>query len=201
MSVILGISGKRGSGKSLLAKFLTEIGWREVSFAAALKRRVREDFALTMEQTDGSEKEKATNYLRFHRTPTGERDYMHWTPRKIMIEYGQFFRSVDPDFWVKQAWRQIEQIPKDTPIVIPDVRFLNEVQFLKDRGAMIIRLERDQNLNIYKGYLNDASECELDNYKGFSMIVPAEENRVPEDLRFLALRIQSIQEVYHDAVH
>lgn len=195
MRTILGVSGKRGAGKSLLAKCLSEIGWREVSFAAALKRRVREDFGLTLDQTDGCCKEKSTDYLREYYAGMGTTDHVMWTPRNIMIEYGKFFRSVDPDFWVKQAWRQIEQIPQNTPIVISDVRFLNETAFLKDRGAIIIRLERDPKLNIYKEKLNDITEVQLDNYSGFSMVVPPEANQFPEDLSFLAKRLESLREV------
>lgn len=187
MRAILGISGKRGTGKSLLAKCLVEIGWRELSFASALKRRVREDFGLTIDQTDGILKEEPTEYQPFT---------VPLTPRDIMIAYGQFFRSVDRDFWVKQAWRHIEQIPANIPVVIPDVRFLNEVSFLKAKGAMIVRLERDPKLSIYKGEINDPSECELDNYDGFDMIVPQEANQFPEDLSFLAKRIQSIGEAH-----
>jgi hypothetical protein len=195
MRTILGVSGKRGVGKSLLAKCLTEIGWREVSFATELKKRVRHDFGLTTDQTDGSGKEKTTNYMREYYAGMGTTDHVMWTPRNIMIEYGKFFRSVDPDFWVKQAWRQIEQIPANVPVVISDVRFLNEVEFLRAYGAMVIRLERDPKLNIYKCKLNDISEVQLDNYKGFSMVVPQEANQFPEDLRFLAKRLESLREV------
>jgi hypothetical protein len=190
--MILGISGKRGTGKSLLAKYLTEIGWREMSFARELKRRVREDFGLGTEHTDGSLKEQPTHYIR-------RSNCTEWTPREIMIEYGQFFRSVDPDFWVKQIFKHIDRIPLETAVVIPDVRFLNEAQYIKYRGGMLVRLERDPKINIYKEELNDASECELDNYPGFNMIIPKEANNFPEDLQFLAKRIQLLGE--RNALH
>lgn len=197
--MLLGISGKRGSGKSLLASFLVKLGWREVSFAAELKKRVRQDFDLTAVETDGALKESPTQYIRRGYGGLGTEVELPWTPRGIMIAYGQFFRSVDPDFWVKQAFKQIGKIPDDVPVVIADVRFKNEAGYIKDHGGMLIRLERDKKLNIYKNEINDSSETELDKYRHFDMVIGPNDNRVSEDLAFLAKRLQILREQH--AIH
>lgn len=176
--MILGISGKRGTGKSLLASYLVKNhGWREMPLARELKRRVRADFDLTVDQTDGVLKEIIDPRYGI-------------TPRELMIRYGQFFRAIDEMFWVKQVFYHIDRIPEGTNVVIPDVRFKNEARFITSKGGSLVRLERSKDLNVYKTELQDSSETDLDDYS-FPLVVPEERNEVPEDLERLAKHIEN----------
>lgn len=63
------------------------------------------------------------------------------SPRKIMQTLGtEWGRDmVHPDFWVATAERRMEQFDK---VVVTDLRFPNELKFLRDAGAHIVRVHR-----------------------------------------------------------
>lgn len=164
--MIVGISGKRGTGKTTLANMLADkYGFEHRYFAQTLKGLVSQQFGLGYDHVHGHLKEFEL------------KAYPGWTPRKLMIAVGQFYRSIDELFWVRKTLENITG-----HVVISDVRFLNEVQEIKKRGGIIVRLSRDPKLNIYQGEINDPSETALDDYKDFDIIVPAESNLDMEDM-------------------
>lgn len=181
--ILIGIAGKRGTGKDLLASFFKQkYGFINIPFAQELKESVRRDFNLTKEHTDGGLKEHVTNYKPF-------------SPRDIMIAYGQFFRQFDKLWWVKKTFQKIGLIdsmhpsPQDVRVTISDVRFKNEADYIKEQGGILIRLERKPELNIYKGISTDVSECDLDDYEGFDFRMSANENINPQDLSDLSYTV------------
>ena len=184
---ILGISGKRGAGKDLLANILHYRGFRNFSFAGALKEKVRQDFQLTKEQTDGKLKEVETKLRKYSIEPGA-----YWTPRQIMIEYGQFFRQFDKDFWVRKVFESLKAQPDNSLITISDVRFKNEADYIKEQGGFLIRLERNPKLNVYGAPIDDVSEKDLDDYNGFDYVVPQEHNETPQDLERVADKLLEV---------
>ena len=186
--IIFIISGKKATGKDLLGTYLRYYGFIRVAFADALKRMVRQLFKLTVEQTDGALKEHPTKYIR----PGGKMV----TPRRIMIEVGQFFRSFDPDWWVTQAIELINGNDAGSRIYIPDARFPNEIvrlKELKDAVVVTIRLNRSisERNKIYPGCENDkdTSETALDSYGHFDYALEAEKNHTPQDLERFAAKV------------
>lgn len=174
---IIGLSGKRGTGKTTLADILHKhFEWTSVSFAAKMKYIVRSAFHLSSSHTDGELKE----------TPLKE--YGGATPRDIMIATGRFFRQFDDLFWVKQALEFIPFGVNVDPVVISDVRYKNEADYIKKLGGKVIRLERGGGLNIYKGVITDPSETELDTYD-FDRVIKAEDNVSPMDLMRVAAEL------------
>lgn len=172
--MILGLSAKRGGGKDTLARFLSDgHGVEQLSLAKTLKERIGLDFGLTHQELNGSSKE----------TPLPQ--YNGKTPRDIMIAYGQFFRSVDPDFWLKQL-KLVEREKQYGMVSISDVRFKNEANYIRSLGGLIIRLERDPKLNIYgPALISDISETDLDDYD-FDVVLPADKNVDLKDLENFA---------------
>lgn len=175
--ILFGVSGKRGSGKDTLADILVEkYKFIKMSFAEELKKEVREKFGLTKEHTDCKLKEKPLeNFIRdkykdFKNNIITE----YWTPRQIMIHYGQFFRQFDLLWWTKKVFNKIKDLENmlklstnysDLRVVISDVRFKNEANYIRQHKGKIIRLERKPDLNIYgPEQLNDISETDMDNY-------------------------------------
>lgn len=193
---ILGISGKRGAGKDLLATILGYRGFKNYPFAGALKEKVRQELNLTKEQTDGKLKEEPTKLLRvvpitpINGVETVEASY--WTPRQMMIEYGKFYRQFDNLFWVKKVFASLKALPDNTLITISDVRFKNEADYIKEQGGYLIRLQRNPKLNIYGADLTDESETQLDEYQGFDYVVPQEHNENPQDLEKVADKLTDI---------
>ena len=161
--MILGISGKARSGKDTFAEMLAKELQKQtgkayvlMAYAHELKTRVQRDFDLSYEQLWGDEKEtydfrypKARGELPFC---AGNRDdgkglevleeRQHWTSREILQAYGQFFRTIYYDFWVKELFNTIKE--KDYKnVIITDLRHINEVDPVVDGGGYHIRVERE----------------------------------------------------------
>jgi len=179
--LILGISGKRGTGKSTLANSLrNRAGFEEISLAAPLKEMVRRDLGLTIDQTDGPFKEAPTQYRRT--------DGSFFTPRDIMIRVGTLYRSFDPQFWVKKAFSNLTD---GGLYVVSDVRFANECNAIKELGGLLVRIDRSQDLNIFKAALDDLSETELDAWGKWDFKLDARDNKNISDLTRFADSIVS----------
>lgn len=175
------ISGKRRSGKTTLAeKLYSSYGYIPLHLAKPLKDMCKLNFGLSEAQVNGDSKETPTVYRR------GEK---FLSPRDIMIEMGQFYRSIDPQFWVNQLLLQAGSYPEGSVIVVPDVRFKNEIEALKKRGAYLVRLERYEALT--GPNLLDPSETELDDYKLWDLHVPAEFNEDMFHLSHIATRVHA----------
>lgn len=175
--MILGISGKRGSGKSLLASYLEhEYGWARFSLADALKKEVLRDWKLAPSMLWGKDKEVPTGYTRQH-----PHNYP-LTARDIMIRHGEYRRSIDQLYWCKLFDPGIGD-----KVVIDDIRFLNEVSYFRDKyAANFVRIERKLELNIFKAALDDKSENELDHGVDWTFKLEAENNVTSEDLKRFA---------------
>lgn len=144
----IALVGNMRSGKDTFADILiNESGYTRIAFADELKRICKELFP-----------EQFTN---------GNK------PRKILQDVGQCMRNIDSDVWVKALGRKIEQC-SDKNIVITDVRYQNEVDYLRDNGFIIVQIivyrsilvERckatDPNFNTTQ--LNHESESMASNY-------------------------------------
>jgi len=159
--LIIGISGKKQSGKNTMCDCLYKIFTEKyspgevliLSFADALKHRVCKDvLGLTEEQINGTDKQKnsLTTY-RWDKLPQSIRKIDDWsslrtglmTAREIMQIVGtDIFRNYfDDSVWVNATLRTIKNSDAKV-ILISDVRFPSEVNSLTDKGY-VIRLLRD----------------------------------------------------------
>lgn len=62
--------------------------------------------------------------------------------RGLLLEMGEILRTCDPQFFLRSMANALQS--KTTPVVIDDVRFLREYDWLKQKGAVIIRLTLDE---------------------------------------------------------
>jgi hypothetical protein len=162
--MIIGISGKLGSGKSFIAKQiisrLSEYNFKEKSFADNLKKIVS---ILT-----GIDIKKIT-------TREIKQKYLHeWD-----MTVGEMFQKLGTDcirnHLNNNAWiiSTFSKYTEEQNWIISDVRFINEADYVKKLGGILIRLEGDP-LNIRQydpRNSNHSSENELDNYDNFDMIL------------------------------
>lgn len=177
----IAISGKRRSGKSTLAEELhKKYSYIPLHVATPLKQMCKEQFGLSEDQVNGAHKETPTVYR------AGGK---FLTPRDIMIHIGATYRQVDSNFWVNKLILLASSFPEGSIIVVPDVRFKNEIEALKKHGAYLVRLERDEALT--GTYINDPSETELDSYQGWDLHVPAEFNKDMHHLNQIATRVHA----------
>ncbi len=88
--------------------------------------------------------------------------------RLLMQWWGSFRRSYyGEDYWLERFGDWLDRQPADAVVVIDDLRYPNEAEFVKSRGGMLVRIERP-------GYGKpDAhpSETSMDDYLHFSATV------------------------------
>ena len=139
--MIIGICGLIGSGKGSVGDILVEQGYTKVSFADKLKDGVATIFGYDRSMLEGD-----TDESRSWREQTDE----FWsketgrtiTPRIVLQEFGtDCMRNGYYDgVWVSLLKQQILDNPGD--YVIPDVRFRNEQDMIRELGGEIWRVQR-----------------------------------------------------------
>ena len=152
--MLIAFSGKTLMGKTTAAQYLRdEHGFTIVSFAAALKDKVRDDFGFTEEQVRGVKKDEVDPRYKV-------------TPRAILIAVGNLYRRFDPDFWVKKALSTITLHGKLVPgkYVIDDCRFKNEATHVSAVGGHVVRLSRPGVEPSDLSAAMDLSETDMDDY-------------------------------------
>lgn len=148
---LLGIAGKAGSGKDTVADYLTSQykACYQDSFAAPLKEAVAPLFGIDAdalydtefkETVDPFWKVTPRQMLQFFGTDL-IRNHIH----KLLPEIGQ-------DFWVERFHKGLEEsyksVTKDSKwyepecVVVSDVRFKNEVDYILASGGAILHLFR-----------------------------------------------------------
>jgi hypothetical protein len=139
--LIIGFSGKMRSGKTTAADYLAnEYTFVKRSFAEPLRDITAYSFGIAAKRlTDGDfKKAEAVNGF-------------SW--RDVLIRVGQFYRSLDPLFWVNRMDYS------GSLVVIDDVRFKNEANKIRSLGGLVVRIGRPDS-----PLLDDPSETELDDY-------------------------------------
>lgn len=163
--IILGLSGKRGAGKTLSADYLVaNYAFKKISFADKLRDYTKDMWDLKQYHFTPSYKERP-------QFKNGE------TVRDFMIDLGELMRYYDVDYWLK-APKIADQTGN---IVVDDVRFQNEADYIKELGGKIIRINRYEKLNIYGKDLDIPSETALDKYS-FEYIIEDCVNTTKESL-------------------
>ncbi len=128
--MLIGFAGKRTAGKTTAAKILIkEFGFKQAKFAAALKEAARVAYGLTLEQTDGDQKELPTDKLG-GRTP---RDAMEWRGEESRQRYGE-------DVWVRRWFEMHIDAFKTTNFVFDDVRNEVESAAIQAASGQVVRI-------------------------------------------------------------
>lgn len=142
--MIIGISGFIGSGKSSVAEILTnEYNFRKDSFAASLKDACALLFDWPRNLIEGDTKES-----REWREVTDEwwaakLNIPNFNPRLALQLIGtdSLRNHFNEDMWFLTLENRVRKNPERN-VVISDVRFPNEIKFIKDQGGIMIRIDR-----------------------------------------------------------
>lgn len=130
MPMILGLTGKPGAGKDLVAKFLVDRGdWVRVSFADKIR-----ELALAIDPL--IQHHYSIDYLSDWLDSYGGRwDDVKNIPdvRRFLQNLGVAMRASDPGFWVGLVDQTILAAVSEwgKNVVVTDVRFPNEVDYLR----------------------------------------------------------------------
>lgn len=124
--MLIAFTGKKRSGKDTAAQALE--GFRKESFAAPIRKAVADILDWSPEELEIWKEER-----------------IEWldgvTARHMMqtlgTEWGR--HKIHPELWLRALERRIRQCPR---VVITDVRFDNEAEFVKKLGGVVIQVER-----------------------------------------------------------
>jgi hypothetical protein len=112
---IIGLWGAAKVGKDTIQRHL---GWPRAAFADRLKLDLAPIFSrlgLDLENPD-------------HKS----------LARSLMVEYGRLGRIIDPDIWIRRL-----ELPEDEDrVVITDVRYWNEIDWIVAKGGLVVKVER-----------------------------------------------------------
>ena len=142
--MIIGICGLIGSGKGTVADILVDQGFTKVSFADKLKDGVSTIFGWDRNLLEGDTDESR----QWREQPDdfwSNETKMEVTPRLVLQLFGTdcMRNGFDDGVWVSLLKKTILENPGN--YVIPDVRFENEINMIRDIGGEIWWTKRGDN--------------------------------------------------------
>ena len=164
--MIIGISGKAGSGKDTAAKMLEVLYANpDISYEDFANKRYKNFADILIVHFADALKETAQILFRLGEwetnTQEGKKTTINWigkTVRELLQGIGQGLRdAIDFDIWVKILFANTKGWSN---YIIADVRYPNEVKAIKERNGILLRIDRKG-----AGAGNHSSETALDNYK------------------------------------
>lgn len=138
--MIIGLCGYKGSGKSVVAKYLEENhGFKRVNFKDGLVAEMKEKFPTLLQSI-------SDNYVsRGYEDCYSVEELFYSKPpimRALMQEYGTEVRRADNDsYWVDKWLEKVKEVGGN--IVTDDVRFFNELYAITEQEGVLIRVKRD----------------------------------------------------------
>lgn len=150
MSILIGITGRAGSGKDTVAEHLREAyGFEPMAFADPLKEAASAMFNVPL--------------WYFHDRDLKEVILPEWemSPRHMAQRLGtEAVRGTfGQDFWIKRWIQEYHTIPTGIDIVVTDVRFNNEAQAIRDMGGLVLHISRPGEVALDSSAAVHASEA------------------------------------------
>lgn len=142
---LIGVSGKKGSGKDTIAEIIDKLILLDnlnnkeypiitptiLKFASPLKEIVSILTGCTLEE------------LESHSYKERKIEELGMSPRELLEYIAMNFReNISQDIWVNLLAKKIIR-PDKNNYIISDVRLPNEVDFIKRKGGILIRVTRD----------------------------------------------------------
>jgi hypothetical protein len=152
------ICGRANTGKNSTAKLIASLlcdekaEYKMMAFADPMKRAV-------MQMYPWADRECLYGLSKFRANPipnTFDRDGNPLTYRQLLIDIGSRARENDPDHWVKVFDYNVKKLSPFAEkhlvdrklLIVPDLRFRNEFDYLREKGFFIIKLFRDTDVVI-----------------------------------------------------
>lgn len=134
---LIGITGKARSGKDTIAKHLFhQHAFTRIAFGDPVKLTAQQAFGLSEAQTWDDEYKEVVI------------PYWGMSPREIFQKVGTdaMRNTFGANVWIKR-WSLSYLLLKDTDhIVVPDVRFDNEAELIRNLGGIIVDVQRGTGL-------------------------------------------------------
>jgi dephospho-CoA kinase len=190
----IAISGKANSGKDTIAKLFLEVynilygklpNFEFTSFADPIKEMAMLMFPRTKRKTLYGPSENRNKII-----PGAFKDGYPLTYRRLLQDLGtEIGRAYKEDIWLDALDYKLEKAQKHNRdfFITQDVRFINEIKYLKDRNYILIRLKR--NSSIIQSISNHASETEQDSISDNEFNFIIDNNGTIEDLKEKVINI------------
>lgn len=179
MMIVIGISGKKRAGKDTAAQIMRA---KALASGFTVVRRALAD--LLKEECATAISEEADHYDLSYENVLKEMntDGVKEKYRLLLQWWGTQFRRhmCGEDYWIRamRLWIECHTIsnemmqpghpsPKQM-ILIPDIRFPNEVEMVKQLGGFVIRLNRPETDSVADTHI---SECALDDFTEWDGII------------------------------
>ena len=154
--MLIGFSGKKGSGKSYFADYLVNNKlFIKLSFASPLKEITKILFNLSDEDVKDPIKKELIN-PKFNASP---RELMQWLGTDIMREEFNKKFNYSGSIWIDSVKDKVKTLlDNNKDVVIDDVRFQNEVDMIHSLGGIVINLRNDLDNTLNNSTSNHSSE-------------------------------------------
>jgi hypothetical protein len=188
----IAISGKRHSGKDTLAHMFGDLVYKKLgdkryncAYYVAFADSMKEIAKLMFPDLDASclwGPSEARSAI----VKDAFKNGVPLTYRQLLMDLGDYGRAYNPDIWINNLNVSLNKIEKSLPsiIVCTDVRFHNEILYLKKKEFYLVRLIRDENIDV-----NHASETEQNEFVDGDFNYIVYNNRNLEDLKNKASNI------------
>lgn len=139
----VGVCGYKGAGKDTMATRLVERwGFERRALADPLKQAAAAIFGFTQDQLYGDLKEAVDPYWNL-----SPRQVLQWLGTEgcreavggRAVESGAWSEDERNGLWIRALDRACRGLPR---VVVPDVRYTNEAQFILDQGGLLVRVDR-----------------------------------------------------------
>jgi hypothetical protein len=141
---LIAIHGFKQSGKDTLAQLLvTEYGYTRVAFADRVKDAIQIIFGVPRELLYGSDQDKQSlSPVRWDELQHIERKTKDHPDFLSVRELMQIFATEICRDKIPGIWCQYLQIPPQQKMVVSDLRFENEADFLRRKKSIFIKVKR-----------------------------------------------------------
>lgn len=187
---LLGLTGKAGSGKDTVCKILQELypekNIQRVAFADKLKQSVAALFGVDVEVLERFKDHSLIGVIFGSLSPHAV-PIVQMSVRTLLQRYGtESHREVfGSDFWVRQALSEERDYKKEN-VVVTDVRFQNEVDYIYKLGGIVLEITR-KSVHSDDLHLSERGDLKVDG--GFSNDGSIEDLRYMVDTFFTAYPI------------
>lgn len=185
----IAISGKAKSGKNTVACMLAESfglppsDYKIVALADPIKQMVEVMFPQAIKEClYGASELRST-----HIDPEYYWQNKPLSYRQILIDLGTLGRSYHPDHWIKWLAEDAKKSSDKLLYLCPDVRFVNEFEYLRQSGFFMVRIKREG-----IPVSNDISETEQDKITDHNFDYVINNNK---DLNELRLKVERLHKM------
>lgn len=159
---IIGISGKKNSGKDTLQRFIKDelhFVYRQRTTSVAFADPIKKAAMIMFPNIDPADlfgdSARRSKVVEGHINPeTGE----PLTIRDILLQVGKWGRDTHPDTWIRATLPDIRNGLSASNVIAVDIRFPNEKQIIESMGGKVVRIVRPG----FESDSKDASEVSFD---------------------------------------